>query len=117
MGDTEDLSHRSSGSDLPRCALLPGSPAHDLLHRRALISLCWAFALLLVIMFVFSVFFVHGAADYLAFENPNPEVVRDLEEWYSSLPLCIFSLLLCISGGNDWWAILSPLTKVNEIYR
>lgn len=81
-----------------------------------LASLTWAFLLLLLIMYIFAVFFVQGAASQLK-DTPETALADELREWYPSLLGTMFSLLLCISGGNDWWAICGSLVQVGEIYR
>jgi len=65
----------------------------------AIKSLCWACLLLFLIMWVFGVFFVEGACDYL---QDHPEARVEMDMWYGSLGSALFTLYLSICGGMDW---------------
>lgn len=78
-------------------------------------SLAWAFLLLLLITYVFAIFLIQGASGHLL-DHPDVEIRDDLLYWYSDLPSAMFVLLLSISGGNDWWPMLEPLTKISKLY-
>lgn len=82
-----------------------------------LASLGWAFLLILLIVYVFSIFLVQGCTGYILHTVPDDALVADLAYWYSTLPHTMFSLVLAISGGDDWWSMLEPLVSINEIYR
>lgn len=79
-------------------------------------ALAWAFLLLVLIMYVFAIFFVQGVSGYVR-EFPSSGVTDELRYWYLNLPHTMFSLLLAISGGSDWWPMLEPLLSVSDAYR
>merc|ERR1711953_1563762 len=75
----------------------------------ALWSLTWAFALLLLIMFVFAITIMQSISYYLKDGRPDDSSVDALLLWYGSLPVTMFSLMQAISGGADWGTIVEPL--------
>lgn len=80
-------------------------------------SLCWAFLLLFIINFIFSLVFMQGIAEFLVTEPVGSVETAQMEVWYGGLITCMFSLFLCISGGRDWWDIAHPILIVNDLYR
>lgn len=82
----------------------------------SMMSLLWAFVLLVLIMYLVAICFCQAVTTYLKGENLHAEAVEGIEQWYSSLTMAIFSLMLSISGGADWYDICFPLTKISPIY-
>ncbi|CAK9012373.1 Sodium channel protein 1 brain (Sodium channel protein I brain) [Durusdinium trenchii] len=69
-------------------------------------ALFWAFVMLLLTMFMFSIIFCNGVAYYFQFMDPNN--TRQVEnsdlvfEFFGGVYLTLVSLFSAISGGNDW---------------
>jgi len=84
---------------------------------QSLVSLSWAILLLLVIMYVFSICFMHAATLYVQREAAAPEgLIQELSKWYGNLGRTMFTLLLAISGGEDWVRLVEPLGQISTIY-
>jgi len=88
---------------------------------QSLVSLTWALVLLMLIMYIFSICFVHGATlfvkEQLKLEKPNQDLISNLHQWYGSLFNTVFSLLMAISGGVDWITLVEPLTEISTVYQ
>jgi len=82
------------------------------------VSLSWAMVLMLIIIFLFTVCFMHAAAIHLN-DRPEPDmnVRKGLQDSYGSLPGGMFSLLLAVSGGDDWINLVTPLEAISPMYK
>lgn len=81
--------------------------------------LLWAFVVVLLIVFVFGIIFVNGAAAF--FENIPKGAhaeAESLNKHFGGLWEAMISLWCAISGGNDWWeyAELLRLFQYGEVY-
>jgi len=91
----------------------------------SLAALSWAFTLLLLIIYLFSIFFLQGAISYI--ENarlegtlqttPVEENLDGVKEYYHTLFATCLSLIEAISGGNDWRPMANILAEHSEVYR
>mmetsp|Transcript_1038 Transcript_1038/g.1646 ORF Transcript_1038/g.1646 Transcript_1038/m.1646 type:complete len:567 (+) Transcript_1038:27-1727(+) len=82
-------------------------------------SLAWAFTFTAVWMFMFSVFILQGAYEYLDSLTDAAEreiVQRNLEKYYSSLDNAMLTLLGAITGGEDWFSLREPLVELGGLY-
>ena len=70
-----------------------------------------------MIMFIFSVTFVQGATVHIEDNPTDTAMIEEIERWYGSMDTAMFSLLYGITGGQDWYDILLPLTYISEAYR
>merc|ERR1712100_687059 len=75
-------------------------------------SLFWALVLLLLIMYMFSVYLLQIAADEFGSDLADPFIGQH----YGSMSRMIFSLFKCISGGENWGPIVAPLVTENWMY-
>jgi len=84
---------------------------------------CWASTLLLIIHWMFGVYFVSTAADYisdgLVVREPEEAqawladpVVVGLQEHFGSLWVGLYTLFKSITGGIDWGEAAEPLLEV-----
>lgn len=81
-------------------------------------SLFWAMALLMLIIFVFSVLLVEAVSDHWgSLDNPNmpPEDAENIQAYFASLPHAMLSLFMSISGGVSWEEVISPLGKISNV--
>merc|ERR1711988_321314 len=83
----------------------------------SLASLSWAFFFLMLIMYMFSIFFLNGASEHMKKHNYDNAVRATFRDWYRSLPQAMFALLASISGGTDWITIMEPLGEIHWGYR
>mmetsp|Transcript_3368 Transcript_3368/g.7728 ORF Transcript_3368/g.7728 Transcript_3368/m.7728 type:complete len:583 (+) Transcript_3368:189-1937(+) len=82
-----------------------------------LVSLIWAFILLLTVMYIFAVVLMQGAGDYLRQGQSVPDEVRiALEEDFAGIFRTIFSLTQAISGGRSWGEYAEPFVTINPAY-
>ena len=58
---------------------------------------CWAFLLLVMIMFIFSVTFVQGATVHIEDNPTDTAMSEEIERWYGSMDTAMFSLLYGIT--------------------
>lgn len=82
-------------------------------------SLFWAMALLMLIIFVFSVLLVEAVSDHWgSLDNPNmpPEDAENIQAYFASLPHAMLSLFMSISGGVSWEEVISPLGKISNVW-
>mmetsp|Transcript_16781 Transcript_16781/g.38867 ORF Transcript_16781/g.38867 Transcript_16781/m.38867 type:complete len:722 (-) Transcript_16781:127-2292(-) len=96
----------------------------------SLASLSWSFGLLFIIIYIFSIFFMHGVIGEVedmrlisdkdsisvAEKEEAAEWMAGIEEYYYSLYVTMVSMLMAISGGADWGEICRPLTKASRLY-
>lgn len=83
---------------------------------QSLVSLGWAFLLLFLIIFLFTVCFIHGAATYMR-DGGVPEVRDQIRMYYGSVGSTMFSLLMAISGGVNWSELVEPLAQISVVYQ
>merc|ERR1719291_902931 len=84
-------------------------------------SLSWAFLLLLVEIYVFSIFFSYGVVEYLREEYPrdgdaDSPVVTELKLFFGSLAQAMVSLFMCVTGGKDWGYLMHALAACSPVY-
>jgi len=66
------------------------------------------------ILYSFSVFILQGVAE--SYTEVDTTTQEDLRDYYGSIFLCMLSLFMCISGGDDWSNRLRPFWSVSELY-
>lgn len=71
----------------------------------------------MMIMFMFSTFFMQGAVAHIKDTNYDDAVRSGFARWYGSLYDSMFSLLAATLGGADWLEIMEPLADITEVYR
>mmetsp|Transcript_57664 Transcript_57664/g.187352 ORF Transcript_57664/g.187352 Transcript_57664/m.187352 type:complete len:820 (-) Transcript_57664:508-2967(-) len=88
---------------------------------RSIGSLSWALVLMGVIIYLFTVCFMHGATVYLQEGHDgiiDGKQVRELlETFYGSLPCAMLTLLMAVSGGDDWINFVQPLGVIHPLYQ
>jgi len=86
--------------------------------------LAWGALVLVLVMYIFAVFLLQGAATYIKEHEelrlneslPN-NPVEAIREWYGSLIDTMFTLFYAITGGRQWTDLLDPLLPITEAYR
>jgi hypothetical protein len=81
---------------------------------RSLVSLSSALVLLFVVIFLFSICFMHAATTYV--EDGGLEARDALQANYGSLSQTMYTLLLAISNGADWHQLAAPLGQIHWFY-
>mmetsp|Transcript_92786 Transcript_92786/g.267904 ORF Transcript_92786/g.267904 Transcript_92786/m.267904 type:complete len:584 (-) Transcript_92786:59-1810(-) len=69
--------------------------------------LFWAGVLLFIIMYVFAIVFVQVT---LVHKSTGGEMTQKLEEYWSNLSSCMYSLLLAVTNGISWVELAVPLS-------
>jgi len=83
----------------------------------SLMTLTWALALLLIIMYCFSVCFIQAGSNYLRSGDPIPEWMEEkLRTNFKSLVVTMYTLLCAISGGQDWHGYNDTLQNISGFY-
>lgn len=85
---------------------------------KSLVPLFWAIFFLTFLMFLFAVMFMQGTAQYLAniTSAEDQSFVPDMQEFFTTLPMMLLTLLLCISGGISWWEIATIVRELGVGY-
>lgn len=91
----------------------------------SLAALSWAFILLLLIVYLFSIFFLQGAISYIEdarlegrLQSEHVEENLDgVKEYYNTLFKTCLSLIEAISGGDDWRPMANIVAEHSEMYR
>merc|ERR1719498_1184564 len=68
-------------------------------------------------MFMFSIFFLNAACNYIEEHNYDHDVRESFNYWYKSVPHTMFSLLVAVSGGTDWIDVMEPVRNISVIYQ
>lgn len=74
-------------------------------------SLIWTIVLLLLIIYMFSLYFTELVKDHLA-KNENPSNVKEFEElrkYFGGVGISMLYMFECLFGGQDWDVFLQPL--------
>jgi voltage-gated sodium channel len=82
-------------------------------------SLLWVFVLILFVIYFFAVLFASGIAERFSISEGDHQVSSapdSVEENYGSIMSVMVSLFMCISGGDDWSVMVSPLYEVHTLY-
>lgn len=87
--------------------------------QSSIMTLFWAMVMIFLVVYCFAICFCQAFSEYIldreALSLPL-EMVRDLEENYSSLGRSLYSLFMAMTGGRSWGELLRPLMYVNGIY-
>merc|ERR1712187_1051972 len=79
-------------------------------------SLIWAFTMILMIIYVFSIIFASGVAGYFATVDVNDseqmKTAAQVHASFGTLYEAIVSLFCAITGGNDWMAYGELLREI-----
>jgi len=86
-----------------------------LLILHSMRSLFWLLVLLSIILFVFSIFFTQGIADYLATYQEDP-IGEELRKFYGGLADSAFTLFMAITGGVSWIEVVRPLQETGWVF-
>jgi len=82
----------------------------------AMPSLSWAFLLLLVEVYVFSIFFSYGVVEYLRDGDADAPVANELKLFFGNLAQAMVCLFMCVTGGKDWGYIMHALSACSPVY-
>jgi len=80
-------------------------------------SLSWALFLMLLLIFCVSVMLCQGVSEYITNEKADHTWLTDtLNQYYGSMLRTMFTLILAITGGRDWYELIIPLYFVSPFY-
>jgi hypothetical protein len=85
----------------------------------SMVSLLWVFLLIFFMIYFFAVLFASGIAEWFTINASSSEVALvpdSVEEKYGSIADVMMSLFMCISGGDDWSVMVTPLYEVHSFY-
>lgn len=77
-------------------------------------NLLWIFLWMTLLLYSFSIFFLHGVAE--SYPDVDVTTQEELRLYYGSLFRSMLSLFMCASGGDDWSNRLRPFTAISIIY-
>jgi len=78
--------------------------------------LFWAFVVLLMTVYLFSVTFLNIAALRIYEASDGDPLVEELMTYFPSLPMTMLTLFMSVSGGIDWWVAVKPLLEIGVSY-
>jgi len=81
-----------------------------------MVSLIWAFVLLLTVMYIFAVALMQGAGEYLRGDDMEEKVRDDLSSDFGNIWRTIYSLTLAVSGGRSWGEYAHPYVEISPWY-
>jgi hypothetical protein len=81
-------------------------------------SLLWSFVMLGLVVYIFSIVFVQATISFLQRDDFGaPQELRDeYVEWFGSVQVSMRTLLVAISGGEDWAQFCNMMEAVSPIY-
>lgn len=93
----------------------------------SLMSLMWSLVLLFLVMYLFSIICVQATINVISSSEPlslndygdnlSNDVLREkLWTSYRTLPRALFSMLMAITGGADWYEMAQPLMCIHWFY-
>eukprot|EP00421_Protoceratium_reticulatum_P016174 CAMPEP_0168385736 /NCGR_PEP_ID=MMETSP0228-20121227/15071_1 /TAXON_ID=133427 /ORGANISM="Protoceratium reticulatum, Strain CCCM 535 (=CCMP 1889)" /LENGTH=547 /DNA_ID=CAMNT_0008398925 /DNA_START=20 /DNA_END=1660 /DNA_ORIENTATION=- len=77
-------------------------------------ALFWSLMLLCFFLCLFSIFFVQSVTDAISAGEAEAAALATLKEAFSSVPDGMLSLLMAISGGEDWNWLYTPLDSTGS---
>jgi len=84
---------------------------------QSLVSFSWGLALLLVVIYLFAICFMHAVDRYLEDPDGSRDTMDALMLYYRSVPITMYSLMMAISGGEDWNQLVKPLGEIHVVYK
>lgn len=83
-----------------------------------LASLVWTFVFLTLTIFIFSILLLQGVTQALEemTEQEYANARDEVAEWYPTLTDTMFSLLVAVTGGQDWLDIHKPIHHAGFLY-
>lgn len=79
----------------------------------SLASFLWTFFLLMLLVYVMSVFFTQLVADFADYQPP--EVASTLRRYFGSLGAAVLATFQAVSGGIDWRDLTDPLMEISPL--
>lgn len=76
----------------------------------------WAVCILLILVFISSVIFVNGVAEYIRSARVGDPLVEDMEAFFGNMPMALTTLFMTVSGGVDWWDVGFLLSQISNVY-
>lgn len=81
----------------------------------SLLSLTWGLILLVFLIFLFAILMMQGVEQHIR-SSPGEPVSEELLSTFGNVQRSVLTLLMAISGGQDWVDFLVPLESVNTFY-
>jgi len=78
--------------------------------------LMWAVLVLVLVKFLFAVVFLNAVSQYIEDAPASDPYVDGMKEFFGSLLMTMLTLFMTVSGGLDWWSVVSLLLEVHTIY-
>eukprot|EP00929_Paragymnodinium_shiwhaense_P074714 TRINITY_DN38242_c0_g2_i1.p1 TRINITY_DN38242_c0_g2~~TRINITY_DN38242_c0_g2_i1.p1 ORF type:complete len:674 (+),score=102.42 TRINITY_DN38242_c0_g2_i1:97-2118(+) len=73
----------------------------------------WAYFLLMTILYSFALIFAQAVCSYMAHHNVQVDLDEPLGEYWGTVPRCLFTLFMSISGGVSWHVAVRPLSVMH----
>jgi len=84
--------------------------------QNSVMPFVWALSMVFWGLYLVSVLFLHGVADYVSSGKAHPSHVAELETCFGSLGGSLLTLFMSITGGMDWNIPLQALFHLHTIY-
>jgi len=83
---------------------------------KSVVPFIWAVLILLIVIFVFSVVFVHGVAEYVSTAPREDPLIDEIRVYLGSMAMTLLTMFMSISGGVDWWTVAQTLLEISTVY-
>lgn len=94
--------------------LLPELKSLVLLIMASMSSFVWTCVLLLLLVYMLSVYMVMMAVESLEMDRPETQNRLDVKRFWGSIGSAVLSLYWSITGGQDWAVVIQPLVDETE---
>ena len=84
--------------------------------QNSFVPFFWASFMLFWMLYLVSVVFLHGVADYVESGQADPTHVFELQKSFGRLDCSLLTLFMCITGGMDWNIALQALLHLKSVY-
>jgi len=78
--------------------------------------LMWAVVVVVLLVFIFSIVFLHGAVQYISSAGDGDAYAEEMVMFFGSLSMAMLTLFMAVSGGIDWWDVVKLLLEVHVAY-
>eukprot|EP00931_Biecheleriopsis_adriatica_P003955 TRINITY_DN10569_c0_g3_i1.p1 TRINITY_DN10569_c0_g3~~TRINITY_DN10569_c0_g3_i1.p1 ORF type:complete len:721 (+),score=117.48 TRINITY_DN10569_c0_g3_i1:74-2236(+) len=83
---------------------------------RCFISMFWGMALMIFLLYIFSLVFAQGVAGFLSSAELPEDNLSNVMENFGSVSTSMLSLYMAVTGGNDWSAYYDVIRQTGSFY-
>jgi len=84
--------------------------------RHSVVPFTWACVLLFWMLYIVSIVFLNGVAEYVGGGDTDSDVVDGLQTLFGSLDWALLTLFMSVTGGLSWEIAMRSLLEVHLLY-